>query len=448
MYNLDFVPALIKDNVFTIFYPFVLSGFSVVICFWAESFHLPGLQLDKPRFLTKSIFGFLAFNVVVYSMYIGQIISNNCLTSVWREQMNAVFNSCFAFLMLFVLVFFLIYGVEIFCKVKGAFKRNPGELGAHVNHGQLYQSRMGLCVQACFQITVMFLMSEVLGEMWKENMSVGDKNIVDIAFHLAELACILWFPCTLWNVKTPSRLWILNPQNLLSEQSAHEDMRIVTEAPPAVIGAGSERNNSAEEDERTHGETVGNESGKFIGASKGDSDCWICYDREREEVLIQPCNCKGDMKLVHHTCLKVWLVEKSSTGNNTGNENLACDVCKEEYRVITDAARTFWTPNKVQFRAWAQTFMVIMTMASLPVILFSVWHQIHQAVAKTALVIFLFLGEYCLLRLLGFNFVKAYNITRTRALRILGQGDMGGAKEGGSVSTVHPAEETVTSVRL
>jgi len=254
----------------------------------------------------------------------------------------------------------------------------------------------------------MFLMSEVLGEMWKTNMSVGDKNIVDIAFHLAELACILWFPCTLWNVNQPDKLWILNPRNLL-EQAVHEDVSIVSETAPKTPKT-SDCHDIIDE------QYLG-EAGKFIA---GESECWICYDKEKEEVLIQPCNCKGDMKLVHHNCLKVWLVEKSAGSGGVGDKSLSCDVCREEYKVISDG-RLFWTPNKVQFRAWAQTIMVIATMASLPVILFSVWNAVHQAVAKTALVIFLFLGEYCLLRLLGFNFVKAYNITRTRALRILGR---------------------------
>ena len=75
------------------------------------------------------------------------------------SKMNEIFNGCFAFLMFFVLVFFLIYGVEIFYKVKGAFKHSSTNTAVvvahgdsvgdkHVNVGQLFQSRMGLSVQA------------------------------------------------------------------------------------------------------------------------------------------------------------------------------------------------------------------------------------------------------------------------------------------------------------
>ena len=68
-----------------------------------------------------------------------------------------------------------------------------------------------------FQLAVtMFLMSEVVGEMWKQDLSIGDKNMMEVAFHLAELGCVLWFPCALWNVKRPGKLWVLNPRNLLN----------------------------------------------------------------------------------------------------------------------------------------------------------------------------------------------------------------------------------------
>ena len=37
----------------------------------------------------------------------------------FQSHLTEIFNGLFAFLMLVVLVFFLIYGVEIFCKVSG-----------------------------------------------------------------------------------------------------------------------------------------------------------------------------------------------------------------------------------------------------------------------------------------------------------------------------------------
>lgn len=47
--------------------------------------------------------------------------------------------------------------------------------------------------------------------------------------------------------------------------------------------------------------------GEIRAVSGGD--CWICYDSENTDRLIQPCDCKGGMELVHHDCLKKWLLE-------------------------------------------------------------------------------------------------------------------------------------------
>ena len=42
------------------------------------------------------------------------------------------------------------------------------------------------------------------------------------------------------------------------------------------------------------------------------SVCWICYDDDNKADTIEPCNCKGGMKSVHHDCLKKWLQEVCS----------------------------------------------------------------------------------------------------------------------------------------
>lgn len=45
------------------------------------------------------------------------------------------------------------------------------------------------------------------------------------------------------------------------------------------------------------------------GLSTEIGECWICYDTQREGDIIQPCDCKGGMRVVHHDCLKTWLLE-------------------------------------------------------------------------------------------------------------------------------------------
>jgi ABC-type uncharacterized transport system fused permease/ATPase subunit len=90
------------------------------VCFWAEVFHLREVRWDRPRFLSKSFLGFLTFNVITYSLLITELFL------VWIEHENrefytGIFTGCYAALMFIVVIFFLIYGVEVFFKVRGGF---------------------------------------------------------------------------------------------------------------------------------------------------------------------------------------------------------------------------------------------------------------------------------------------------------------------------------------
>jgi len=402
----DLVPPLWKDHLFSTFYPFVLSGFSIIICLWAESFHLSDIQSDRSRFLTKSFSGFVVFNVIVYFMLISQAISSYVLPSTYMSRLNEIVNGGFAFLMFVVLIFFLIYGVEIFCKVEGAFKPESSPKEHLFNLPQLFQSRLGVIAQAGLQLAVtMFLMVEVLGELWKRKMSIGEQNVLDIAFHVAELGCALWFPCCLWNVTQPGELWILNPKKLLMLRRNKESESLVEDTTPVVNYNTFEAESQTEPDE--------------ITAAGGD--CWICYDNDNNEDLIQPCDCKGGTRLVHHECLKTWLLERPSMSSSTSsNDSVSCPVCKAKYNVTTEAG-FLWSPNGISLRAWVQTVFVVMTMAGLPVTVFFTWNKIEEAIVKMVIIVLLLVTEYFFLRVLGFNFLKAYKITKTRALKILGR---------------------------
>lgn len=88
---------------------------------------------------------------------------------------------------------------------------------------------------------------------------------------------------------SPSELWILNPRKLLTRLDL-------------------EKTNKLDENEEKPGPSTSEEEGAAFLAKK---ECWICYDNEKTEPLIQPCQCTGDVSSVHHDCLKRWLVEVS-----------------------------------------------------------------------------------------------------------------------------------------
>ncbi|XP_072380457.1 E3 ubiquitin-protein ligase MARCHF3-like [Diabrotica undecimpunctata] len=46
--------------------------------------------------------------------------------------------------------------------------------------------------------------------------------------------------------------------------------------------------------------------------------CRICYDSEKDEDLITPCNCKGTVAFVHRSCLETWLGESNTA---------SCELC-------------------------------------------------------------------------------------------------------------------------
>ena len=85
------------------------------------------------RFLSKSFLGFVAFNVISYAILIAELLMVWLPTSTEedglteemekmkgddrREFYAHIFNGCYAVLMFVVVIFFLIYGVEVFFKV-------------------------------------------------------------------------------------------------------------------------------------------------------------------------------------------------------------------------------------------------------------------------------------------------------------------------------------------
>lgn len=50
------------------YYPLLMTCASLIICFWAEIFHLRDIRWER-QFISKSFLGFLAFNLLPYSLF-------------------------------------------------------------------------------------------------------------------------------------------------------------------------------------------------------------------------------------------------------------------------------------------------------------------------------------------------------------------------------------------
>lgn len=122
----------------------------------------------------------MAFNLLPYSLFGAEVLSSHLVAD--RQSYSHIFNGCYAALLLIVVVFFLIYGVEVFFKIRGEFTvdcvggANISAAGSssssaddQVNLMQVHHARFGLLSQAVMMIVIVgFLASETLGDLWKD----------------------------------------------------------------------------------------------------------------------------------------------------------------------------------------------------------------------------------------------------------------------------------------
>ncbi|KAJ8941719.1 hypothetical protein NQ318_023315 [Aromia moschata] len=390
-----------SSSLLSSYYPLLMSSASLIVCFWAEVFHLQGIRWEKPQFLSKSFLGFITFNIISYSLLFAEFITTQFAEPPPEDPSfyHHLFNGCYAVLMFIVVIFFLIYGVEVYFKVRGGFVAKPFQLASssheteplrdesnlrpQINLSQLHQSRIGLLSQALMLIIIAgFLFSETLSEFWKAKVPINSRNIHDVVFRVVEIGVAIWFPAVLWNCMQPSELWILNPRKLLAKFDQPGNVDSV-DSPP--------------------GETLG------IGVGDGEvfldkRECWICYDGDKAEPLIQPCDCTG-------TC-PVWLMESSSASN----EPLKCKVCNYEYDICRNSEVKWDRGFTAQH--WGSTAVVVTCMC---VAVAGAWiviqlydnSYIRMLSASVALLVI-----YICIRFLGQNTLSAYQRAKVAALSI------------------------------
>ncbi|XP_059094689.1 uncharacterized protein LOC131889572 isoform X4 [Tigriopus californicus] len=396
------ISSQLSISLLSAYYPLVLTGSSLIVCFWAEVFHLQQIRWDRPRFLSKSFLGFLVFNLISYSLFIAELVL------VWvdhddREFYTHIFNGCYAGLMFIVVIFFLIYGVEVFFKqahVPKSPSRTIEAIDNAINTSQLHQSRLGLLSQALMMIiTCGFLFSETLEQFWKTKVDLQSRNTHDIIFRTVEIGVALWFPCVLWNCIRPDQLWCLNPKKILERFPPNARHHVNSHG----LGTGSDRvegdlNNSDEDDDE---ENEGPE-------------CWICYDNDRVDAgqMINPCNCRGDVGAVHHDCLRRWLVESADNP-----DALRCKVCNVDYKV--EKGSQFSLTQGFTPRHWIQTLSIVTLMTLSIAGSWTVIQLYSEPWAKMLAVGSALLIQYICLRFLGLNTLTAYQRAKVSALKIV-----------------------------
>ncbi|XP_072948266.1 uncharacterized protein [Epargyreus clarus] len=434
------------------YYPLLLSGSSLIVCFWAEVFHLRDIRWERPRFLSKSFLAFVTFNIISYSLLAAEVFTNNVADTLPKSTISYqhIFYGCYAVLLFIVVIFFLIYGVEVYFKLRGEFlkqtkvctiispRAGPSTAAEgddvqdtlvtkqgiqtdladrdgtvdprSVNLSQLHQSRVGLISQALMLILIAgFLASETVSELWKTKVPVVSRNWHDLVFRLAEIGVALWFPCVLWNCMAPERLWLLNPRRLLAAQL--DDARLADLAHTSLAH---------------HQENKNVETDSLVGSSRV---CYICYDSARAEPLIMPCRCKGDVGAVHHDCLQRWLIESEATP-----DGLKCKVCNTPY-IVEETDKVEWKRG-FTWSHWGRTALCVCCACGAGAAAWVVVQLCASSVARLLAVGGALLVGYMALSFLGKNTVSALQRAKVSSLRILTETPVESPPDRGQLPTI------------
>ncbi|KAG5685011.1 hypothetical protein PVAND_014214 [Polypedilum vanderplanki] len=369
----------------TAFYPLLMTCASLIVCFWAETFHLRDIRYER-QFLSKSLLGFFAFNLLPYSLFLAEILSAKFFKD--RNLLHSIFNGAYAILLLIVVVFFLIYGVEVFFKIRGGFvydaaiTHTRGGENVNVNASQVHQSRFGLLSQALMLMVIVgFLTSEMLGDFWKQKVPVHSRNWYDVMFRMVEVGVVIWFLACLWNSFSPESLWLLNPRKLLTRQ---------------IEPVASTSKSSKEENEAL------------------TQICWICYDQDKNEPLITPCSCTGDLRYAHHECLRRWLVESYKDQEET---DLKCRVCGTAYE-IRRTSKLYWEKG-FDIQHWTKTIILVSLMCITGVLAWVIISLNPDPFIRVLTAGFAIIIGYVCVKMLGENTVIAYQRAKVSSIDIV-----------------------------
>ncbi|XP_071947278.1 uncharacterized protein [Antedon mediterranea] len=382
------------NSIMNIYYPLLLSGCSLVVCFWAEAFHIQDKKFNKPSFLSRSFVAFIIFNIVLAILLIAQLLTTHLTED--PQFLSGVFSACFACLMVIVMSFFLFYGVEVYFKVKGAFNNASQSLDPRT----LHMSRIGLVFQGALQLlTALFLMLSVIDTQIMEGLPMFKRNFYDVLFRVVELGVAMWFPCVLWNCKSPEKLWILNPTRILrnveDEENANKDSEKTS-----LLRCRNKKTYESTDD-------------RVIPSG---FDCWICYDPDSTSSgpLIQPCNCKGDVRYVHHECLRRWLVETM----DDDEDSKKCKVCKAQY-ILEDGKVHLLKGFQRKHAILSAVTMLIMLLG--PILVLLIFQRHPSSPLNVVSIGVCILVEMTCLRYLGFSFTNAYNRAKVGSMSIIGK---------------------------
>jgi len=242
-------------------------------------------------------------------------------------------------------------------------------------------------------------------------VDVTSRNTHDLIFRTVEIGVALWFPCVLWNCIRPEQLWALNPKKILNAFGGGQASKTGTlkdDGDQQRTGVCSSTPDSLDDED----------SEPVVGF-----ECWVCYDSDKQEPMIRPCSCKGDVGAVHHDCLKRWLVESADNP-----DALKCRVCRAPY-TVENGSQFSLLSHGFTLRHWLATAAAVAGMRGTIGGCWAVITLYPQAWVKMLAVGGGLLVQYVCLRSLGINTVTAYQRAKVSAFKIVSMNRVGRASQ-------------------
>ncbi|XP_065885390.1 uncharacterized protein [Dysidea avara] len=372
----EYIPSQWGDLLLSLYYPALITGFSLLMCHWAESFQNSELMcVTRHQYLNKYSVAFVLFNMFVYSLWVAEVISTLLMKSSLQERQANIFNVVFAFLMLLTLLGFACIGVKLFLQ-----KRSNDKM--IVNSKQQKHSVVGLVTQTLLQgLVVILLLYDVFSHLYHNE--VTDNVTIRIMIHVLEFGVALWFSCALWNIKKPDALWVLNPELVLH-------MSPVKEKQP------------------NYG-TI---------SARAEDRCFICLDKDPDEDLIFPCKCRGELGVVHPSCLQKFYITLISSKNPS--EPLRCRICKHKYKIETPGFWLILSVPSVYRRLIIQALILFVILGISVVIIYFSAVCIPPVAAKFFVICITIVIDLVILQIAGYNWWSYYKKIQAASVRIDG----------------------------
>eukprot|EP00004_Rigifila_ramosa_P023183 TRINITY_DN646_c0_g2_i1.p1 TRINITY_DN646_c0_g2~~TRINITY_DN646_c0_g2_i1.p1 ORF type:complete len:494 (-),score=115.29 TRINITY_DN646_c0_g2_i1:204-1640(-) len=305
------LPDRVATELFGSFYPLVVSSLALLLCFWAEVYHLQSAK--RGLFLDKSRWAFGLFLVVIYTVEIVKAVLG------WFVDVNeAAYDGYLAGVNLFIGLMLFVYAARLFGPAFIA--ESTGDGGVRAPRA-VWLSRLGVVTLAFFHLALIVVL--VMNALNKaELVSFSATGWDTVLSNTLELALIVWWPCALWSPRGSAQLWVINPLNVAADESE----ALVVEA----------------------GTSAGTSAGSRAEAAQGE--CYICYDGSGAGLLITPCNCKGSVAHVHSACLARWLETHTES---YGTFARSCKMCGAQFRLPTRAPTLVEIFRALGWRGWA-----------------------------------------------------------------------------------------------